>query len=74
MLLFAGMLTFAVAGMQSTPDRARWRATGAILVLFGIEESLGLHTWADRHLSVEQTSPTCRSSQSPPQYGLPRSV
>jgi hypothetical protein len=53
MLLFAGTLSFAVAGMQSTPDRARWRATGAILVLVGIEESLGLHTWADRHLSVD---------------------
>ena len=32
---------------------AWWRATGVVLVFFGIEEALGLHTWADRHLERE---------------------
>ena len=53
MLLSAGALAFAVASMRDTARPAWWRATGIVLVLFGIEEALGLHTWADRHLGVD---------------------
>ena len=53
MLIFAGALAFAVASMRDTARPAWWRATGIVLVFFGIEEALGLHTWADRHLEVD---------------------
>jgi hypothetical protein len=52
MLLAAGALSFAVASMRSTAERGPWRAAGAVLVFFAIEEALGLHTWLDRHLDV----------------------
>ena len=39
--------------MRSTPNRTWWRVTAGVLIFFGIEEALGLHTWADRHLGVD---------------------
>ena len=53
MLLWAGALAFAVARMRDTAHRAWWRATGVVFVFFAIEESLGLHTWLDRHLEID---------------------
>jgi hypothetical protein len=51
-LLSAGALAFAVAAMRDTANPAWWRAPGVVLVLFSIEEALGLHTWADRQFDV----------------------
>jgi hypothetical protein len=53
MFLWAGALAVAVASMRSTPNATWWRVTAVVLVFFGIEEALGLHTWADRHLGVD---------------------
>jgi hypothetical protein len=53
MLLVAGALSFAIASMPTIRARTVWRAAAIVLVLVGIEESLGLHTWADRHLGVD---------------------
>src|SRR5687768_14435464 len=53
MLLVAGALSFAIASMPTIRARTLWRAAAIVLVLVGIEESLGLHTWADRHLGVD---------------------
>jgi hypothetical protein len=52
-LLGAGALAFAVASMRDTANPAWWRAAGIVLIFFAIEESLGLHTWADRHLGID---------------------
>jgi hypothetical protein len=51
-LMWAGALAFAVAGMRSTTNPSWWRAAGVVFLFFGIDEALGLHTWADRHLDV----------------------
>ena len=53
LFLSAGALAFAVATLRGTLDSGWWRLTGAVLVFFGVEEALGLHTWADRHLGVD---------------------
>jgi hypothetical protein len=53
MFLFAGALAFAIASMRGTGNPGWWRLTAVVLVFFGIEEALGLHTWADRHLGVD---------------------
>jgi hypothetical protein len=52
-LLGAGALAFAVASMRDTARPAWWRAAGIVLIFFAIEESLGLHTWAERHLEID---------------------
>src|SRR5687767_12205603 len=52
MLLWAGLLSFAVASMRATANRGPWRAAGIFLIIVAIEEALGLHTWLDRHLDV----------------------
>ena len=53
MLVSAGALAFAVASMRETAHPAWWRAAAVVLIFFGIEEALGLHTWVDRHLEVD---------------------
>jgi hypothetical protein len=53
MLVGAGGLALAVATLRGVASPAWWRAGGVVLVLLGIEEALGLHTWADRHLNVD---------------------
>ena len=53
MFLFGAALSFAIASMRSTDNHGWWRVTGLVLVFFGIEEALGLHTWANRHLGVD---------------------
>jgi hypothetical protein len=53
MLLMAGVLAFAVAAMRDLASPGWWRAAGVVLVFFAVEESLGLHTWADRHLGID---------------------
>jgi hypothetical protein len=53
MFALAGALAIAVARMRGTPSPTWWRVTAAVLIFFGIEEALGLHTWADRHLGVD---------------------
>lgn len=52
MLACAGALALAVASMRDTINRPRWRAGGIVLILLGIEEALGLHTWAVENLDV----------------------
>jgi predicted tellurium resistance membrane protein TerC len=52
MLLGAGALALAVARMRDTAQRGWWRATAAVFIFFAVEESLGIHTWLDRHLDV----------------------
>jgi hypothetical protein len=53
MFLSAGALALGIAALRSTPNRTWWRVTAGVLIFFGIEEALGLHTWADRHLGVD---------------------
>jgi hypothetical protein len=53
LFLWGGALAFAVASLRGTLDSGWWRLTGVVLVFFGIEEALGLHTWADRHVGVD---------------------
>ena len=38
------------------PARRRlWHMTALLLVFFGVEQALGMHTWADRHEGVSWT-------------------
>jgi hypothetical protein len=53
MFLWAGALSLAIAAMRGNHNATWWRVTAAVLIFFGIEEALGLHTWADRHLGVD---------------------
>jgi hypothetical protein len=46
LLLSAGM-TFALAGVDRTRRQRTWRLAGYALLLFGVEEVLGLHSWLE---------------------------
>src|SRR4051812_14229418 len=51
LLLSAGM-AFALAGVDRTRRHGTWRLAGFALLLFGIEEILGIHSWLhDRGVS-----------------------
>jgi hypothetical protein len=52
LLACAGLLALAVA-RGSRAHSGLWRIAAVVLFLCGLEEALGLHTWADRHLSVD---------------------
>ncbi|MGH2980130.1 MAG: hypothetical protein ACRDLQ_10930, partial [Solirubrobacterales bacterium] len=53
MLLSAAALAFAVAAIRTTANPTGWRAAGVMLVVFALDQAIGLHTWIDRQFGVD---------------------
>jgi len=47
LLLFAGAMAFALAGVDRSRRRRTWQLAGLAFVTFGLEKLVGLHSWLD---------------------------
>jgi hypothetical protein len=52
LLVAAGGLAFAVDRLSPRRGARVWHLTALLLVFFGIEEAIGIHTWIQRHEGV----------------------